>query len=277
MSFDHALQPGETINNAALTEIFQCSSQGGMRRSLKTNTLVIVSNHTKKLYEDRWDSSGVLHYTGMGMDGDQQIDFAQNKTLAESNRNGVDVYLFEVFQSGLYTFIGKVELASTPYQEQQPDKNGVVRTVWIFPVRLADRNVEVSLSLNLIKEKEERRRREAKRLTDSELGKRVEFSSSKSLARSVTTSYYERNPYVAELAKRRARGTCQLCGNPAPFRDKQGNPYLESHHIEWLSQGGEDSVWNTVALCPNCHTKMHVLALKNDKKYLQALVSEMIQ
>ena len=23
----------------------------------------------------------------------------------------------------------------------------------------------------------------------------------------------------------------------APFEDKKGNPYLESHHVEWLSEG----------------------------------------
>ena len=27
----------------------------------------------------------------------------------------------------------------------------------------------------------------------------------------------------------------------------------------WLSKGGSDSVDNTVALCPNCHRKMHIV------------------
>ena len=38
---------------------------GGMRRSLTTNSLVIVSDHTKELYDDKWVDD-VLHYTGMG-------------------------------------------------------------------------------------------------------------------------------------------------------------------------------------------------------------------
>ncbi len=114
MSFGNGLRPGETIDNARLMEIFQCAPQGGMRRSHETNTLVIVSDPRKGLYEDRWES-GILHYTGMGRKGDQQIDFAQNKTLAESEQNGVEVDLFEVFQKGRYSFIGHVELASTPY------------------------------------------------------------------------------------------------------------------------------------------------------------------
>ena len=80
----------------------------------------------------------------------------------------------------------------------------------------------------------------------------------------VSSSTYTRNPYVTELAKRRAKGYCQLCNNPAPFADKDGNPYLETHHVVWLSQGGEDTIENTVALCPNCHRKLHVLALQSD-------------
>lgn len=46
--------------------------------------------------------------------------------------------------------------------------------------------------------------------------------------------------------------------------NKQGEPYLETHHIVWLARGGEDSIENTVALCPNCHKKMHVLDLPTD-------------
>ena len=79
----------------------------------------------------------------------------------------------------------------------------------------------------------------------------------------VTAKQYSRDPYISELAKRLANGKCELCGQPAPFRDSKGKPYLETHHIIWLSKGGSDSIDNTVALCPNCHRKMHIV---NDSK-----------
>lgn len=79
-----------------------------------------------------------------------------------------------------------------------------------------------------------------------------------------TTTQISRNVYIAEYAKKRANGICQLCGNPAPFNRPDGEPYLESHHIVWLSRGGSDSIGNTVALCPNCHTKMHIVDDPND-------------
>ena len=106
-----------------------------MRRSKATNSLVIISDHTKGLYEDKWFGD-VLHYTGMGKNGDQDLNFMQNKTLAESDRNGVEVHLFEVLVPTEYIYRGLVSLAGKPYQEIQKGEDGVPRKVWMFPLKL---------------------------------------------------------------------------------------------------------------------------------------------
>ena len=103
---------------------------------------------------------------------------------------------------------------------------------------------------------------------DEELKKRVKFSPRVPGNRDVKTKTYERSSIVSELAKRRAGGRCQLCSMESPFKTKDGSPYLETHHIVWLSNGGEDTPENTVALCPNCHRKMHSLNLKKDRDFL---------
>ena len=82
---------------------------------------------------------------------------------------------------------------------------------------------------------------------------------------------YKRDNYISELAKREAKGICQLCGKQAPFNTTDGKPYLESHHIVWLSEGGSDTIDNTVAVCPNCHRKLHYLNDKRDVEYLKTL------
>ncbi|CDL86546.1 HNH endonuclease [Xenorhabdus cabanillasii] len=87
---------------------------------------------------------------------------------------------------------------------------------------------------------------------------------------------YERNVYVAEYAKHIAKSICQLCLLPAPFCNFQGDPYLETHHIKWLSKGGADTIENTVALCPNCHKKMHVVDVEEDKQKLRQRVSDLL-
>ena len=100
---------------------------------------------------------------------------------------------------------------------------------------------------------------------DNTIKTRAKKASKKKLAvYNINTKTFIRDPYVAEYVKRKANGICQLCGNPAPFKDSNNKPYLESHHIVWLSKGGEDTIENTVALCPNCHRKMHVLNSQED-------------
>ena len=71
-------------------------------------------------------------------------------------------------------------------------------------------------------------------------------------------SIYNRNPDVIAERLYIAAGYCEDCKQKAPFlRKSTGEPYLEVHHIIPLSQNGEDSVDNTIALCPNCHRKRH--------------------
>jgi len=111
---------------------------------------------------------------------------------------------------------------------------------------------------------------EATYLTDEDLKLKInDYSSSKKPKKKKTSiTTYSRNPYIAEYAKRRASGKCQLCSGKAPFKNKSGKPYLETHHIIWLSKNGDDSINNTVALCPNCHRKMHSINLSKDIKRL---------
>ena len=115
--FDPGLKIGETLKNSDIVEKFKCGNMGGMRRSKTTDTLVIVSDYTKGVYHDKW-IGGVLHYTGMGKNGDQDINWAQNATLAGCGHNGVDVHLFD-----------------KPYTETQPGEDGNPRKVWMFPIR----------------------------------------------------------------------------------------------------------------------------------------------
>lgn len=266
IAFKPEVEMGATLSNNDLHEIFGVGNMGGMRRSQKNNLLLIVSDHTKSFYEDKWYGD-VLYYTGMGKFGDQQLT-SQNKTLAESNKNGVAIYLCEVLESGKYIFHGRVQLVQDPFQQDQKDSEGTLRKVWIFPVKVVDANDVIDKEI--LDRYESTKEQKAKGMSEEELKQKAkEHSGKKSSYRSVASTTYVRDPYIAEYAKNQAKGICQLCGQKAPFNDKDGNPYLESHHIIWLSKGGDDSIENTVALCPNCHRKMHVIANEQDVKLLQ--------
>jgi 5-methylcytosine-specific restriction protein A len=263
------LKPGKVIDNEQLCEIFGCSTQGGMRRSHTTNTLVIVSNHIKSIYDDRWVGD-IFHYTGMGTQGDQGLDFAQNKTLAESNDNGVSVHLFEVFVATEYTYMGPVQLFNSPYFETQPDEDGQPREACVFPLKLINEDAPI-ISKDYADKPFEEKAKKARRLSDDEIKQRAQNAKKTIGVRNTISQQFDRNPWVSELAKRIANGVCQLCEEKAPFLKKSGEPYLETHHIVWLAKGGEDTIDNTVALCPNCHRKMHILNNDQDIQRLRKI------
>lgn len=274
MCFNPRFAFGEVCTNNQIIKEFICAPRGGMRRSLTTNTLVLVTNHTLGIYSDRWEGN-ILHYTGMGLSGNQNINSSQNRTLKESRENGVSVYLFEVFHQGRYVFLGQVELieGKEPYQETQKGKDGKERDVWMFPIRLKTEDATINHSILI--EYEESSRRKANRMSDEVLKQKVFYCVERPVSyRNVQGKYYTRDTFATELAKRLAKGICQLCGKEAPFMDKQNNYYLEAHHIDWLSRGGSNRLSNTVALCPNCHRKMHILDKPADRNKLKNQVKK---
>ena len=74
----------------------------------------------------------------------------------------------------------------------------------------------------------------------------------------VVSRAFRRNPDVIAEVLLRAGGVCEECKVAAPFiRASDDSPYLEVHHRKLLSSGGEDTVANAIATCPNCHRKLH--------------------
>lgn len=87
------------------------------------------------------------------------------------------------------------------------------------------------------------------------------------------TRTIEVNPVTRVQALLRANGRCQLCQQEAPFTLRDGSPYLEAHHIVPLGKGGKDDLSNLVALCPNCHRKLHFVPTEADLTVLSEAAS----
>jgi len=100
----------------------------------------------------------------------------------------------------------------------------------------------------------------AKSMADTAAARQQRLAAARKLPETlqVVSRAFRRNPDVIAEVLVRAEGTCEECGSPAPFRRAKDNaPYLEVHHRILLSAGGEDTVENALALCPNCHRKLH--------------------
>jgi 5-methylcytosine-specific restriction protein A len=73
-----------------------------------------------------------------------------------------------------------------------------------------------------------------------------------------TSSHFVRDPLVRAWVLEASSGRCEACGAAAPFVELEGKPYLEVHHVVTLAEGGPDTVENAVAVCPNCHRRLHL-------------------
>lgn len=262
---------GQEYSNSEISKIFNANLQRGMKKSNTANALVLLAKHeADNLYDDYWDKDGIFYYTGMGFEGDQQLDFYENKTLSESNTNGITVYLFEKFEGHEFIYRGIVKLIKPPFQKEETDIRGNIRKVWKFPLKMIGEYY--ILPQNIIHEQQIKKAKSIKdkHLSLKVLRDRAETVSKycKSSIRKVVASSYERNKYVREYSLRRANGKCELCKKDAPFKI-DGEAYLEEHYITWLSRGGGDSIDNVSAVCPNCHRKLHLL---DDKKDIEELV-----
>ncbi|MBD5083244.1 MAG: HNH endonuclease [Clostridiales bacterium] len=265
------LEIGKEYSNEEIALIFKCSTQGGMRRSHSTGALVLTSHHDdpNNAYLDYWQGN-TFFYTGMGMEGNQDIEYAQNKTLNESNRNGVIVHLFEVFSSKKYMYRGIVKLAGTPFQKEEDDFSGNKRQVWKFPLKLIGDNF---LEESFINDEQKYISNASQNISDIALRKKVTEFDGIPRSRITRTKTYEYNPYVREYAKRRAKGQCQLCGNVAPFY-ANGKPFLKTYHLVPLSKAGYDNYKNIAALCPNCYERINILHNNDDIEKVTQKIEE---
>ena len=204
-------------------------------------------------YSDGWGADGVFRYTGEGQVG--PMEFVRgNRAIRDHSANGRDLLLFEQRRDGSgYRFLGAFACAGYELREA-PDREGQPRRVIVFQlIPPADEDPEHS-------------RDAAPQATHdrpaslAELRRRALAAGTGVSAgggREARRAYYERSAAVRAYVLARAQGRCEACGEPAPFRRPDGEPYLEPHHTRRVSDGGPDHPRWVAALCPTCHRRIH--------------------
>lgn len=166
---------------------------GGMRRSISTNSLILIAKHVNPLYDDQWTEDGILNYAGMETVGDQSISFGQNKTLVTAKQNDIKVYLFESYKENEYYYCGEVELCGSIFIARELDMKGNLRNVLKFPLRRIDVFNKVIINIENIENSEKEKAK-------------VKNIKSNVVTKEVKTVYGERNLFIAEYTKNRAKG-----------------------------------------------------------------------
>lgn len=245
--------------------------QGGILTPREVPLIVVVTGEEggQYGYDDFWDSDGVFHYYGAGREGDMVFQRG-NRALRDHATNGEDVHLFEQEPSGL-RYVGQVVGAGYDELENVPDLNGDLRRAIVFNlVPIEDTGGTPAAAATAAEPKSDPRWNmpfdELRNRAAKTIGKQPKAREGKRTA-------WERSVDLKVYVRRRANGGCEGCGVSAPFKTKDGHPYLEPHHTRRLTDGGPDDFHHVIALCPTCHRRVHHGA--DGSAYNEELVSKL--
>lgn len=205
---------------------------------------------SQQFYEDGFDEDGVYWYSGEGTAGNMQWTNA-NKAIRDHMADGRDLLLFERVQrkDGLWRFAGPMRYLEHRI-ESRPDKQGDIRDAIVFGLieHLPIETDAPSPTLDVFDtQTAESLRKQIEAITASEV----------QTPKVRIQQVYYRSMLVAAYARKRAKGICEACSCPAPFKTAIGDPFLEVHHLDRLADGGADRCDQVAALCPNCHRHIH--------------------
>lgn len=224
------------------------NQQSGISYRAGGSTIFFVTGKTGENagYEDGWREDGVFEYCGEGQVGDQTLTKG-NLEIAEHSRNGKQLLMFSQVEKGLVRFDGEMVCEGYSWRRIR-DRNGDWRRGIIFQLRPLDAVEETVSTVP-----------DALPASFADLQRRAYEAAGVSEPRPGTTprTIYERSADVKLYVLTRAKGHCEGCGQPAPFKRPDGSPYLEPHHIRRVSDGGPDHPAFVIALCPNCHRRVH--------------------
>ena len=203
-------------------------------------------------YDDKLLDDGTLIYFGEGRVGDMEFtDNNGNTKVRDHRERGLDLYVFEeTSEDGVMSYVGEYDYESHDWTDA-PDENGKKRRAIRFRLVPADRGGVPVGEVDIEGAPEEDLFVAARQNTEGT------SSGGSTSSPSGGGETYTRSEVTKQFALRSADGVCQGCGEDAPFVDKNGDPFLEVHHLHRLSDGGPDRPENVVALCPNCHRRRH--------------------
>jgi 5-methylcytosine-specific restriction protein A len=226
---------------------FGGQQQGGIITPSQHALVIIITGEEglEHGYADRRLPDGGFEYYGEGQVGDMRLR-AGNRAIADHSVEGKSLLLFSKVPAGL-RFEGEM-VCEGYHHENAPDRTGAQRQAIVFELRRLDAIVEQTGS-----------DAPPAGATLDDLRQRAlsavdEPSEAPSRGQ---RNVYQRSRDVRIYVLARANGKCEGCRSPAPFNRLDGSPYLEPHHLHRLSDGGPDHIKHVIALCPNCHRRVH--------------------
>ncbi len=227
---------------------FGGQQQGGIITPADQPLVIIVTGEGGREhgYADRIRDDGAFEYFGEGQVGPMVMQRG-NRAIAEHSALGKSLLVFRQVGRGL-RYAGEM-VYDTHHIEQAPDRTGAMRDAIVFELRPLDAINEILETEQTAEPKESLTALRQRALSAAE-------GPSEPAKRGIR-NVYQRSRDVRNYVLARASGKCEGCFEPAPFFRPDGSPYLEPHHLNRLSDGGPDHPRHVIALCPNCHRRVH--------------------
>ena len=241
---------GERYVRKDLHEVCGGNHQPGISPIKELSAIFLFASTTESAYgyKDEWLPNDHFLLTGVGREGDQSWE-GFNRSLARHKEANRRVFLFEKVPNStptVVTYVGEYEYVNHR-EDMLPDRTGELRRAYRFELRpISGETISSDAEIDDI---------ELDKLYN--LAKQASPDNPKRATDTEGTRSYTRSSVVKEFALREAEGVCQGCKDSAPFRDEEGEPYLQVHHLRRLSDQGPDDPDNVMALCPNCHMRVH--------------------
>jgi 5-methylcytosine-specific restriction protein A len=245
------LEVGQAYNRWELNDVYGGGRYNGISTPADHALVFIFTSSSGESYgyKDGFQPDDTFLYTGEGVQGDMTMD-GRNKSIHDHQANNEELHLFEDTEyPWIVIYRGQYKYDSHRWEEH-PDENGNPRDAIRFRlVPVGGKKVEISSDVSVLSDKKlyENAKRSSPQTGEPEPG-----SSTTSSGQS-----YTRSEVVKQFALRMAEGVCQGCDEEAPFIDSDGDPYLEVHHLHSRADGGADDPENVLAICPNCHRRVH--------------------
>lgn len=227
---------------------FGGQQQGGIITPTRYPLVIIITGEEGLAhgYADRTRADGVFDYFGEGQVGHMQLQRG-NLAIAAHAAEGKSLLLFRKTADGL-RFAGEM-VYEKHHLETAPDREGNQREAIVFELRPLNAIVEI-----IENEPDAPQTKSIDELRELALAATI---ASPTATATVARNVYQRSRDVRNYVLARAVGHCEGCQTAAPFIRKDGTPYLEPHHIRRVSDGGPDDPAFVIALCPNCHRRVH--------------------
>lgn len=247
--------------------------QGGISTPSKHPLIFLFTGQEGEMYgyKDEFRSDWSYWYTGEGQIGPMPM-IRGNRAIRDHEESGKDLHLFEQVDKGV-RYVGQFRCLGH-HTEPRPDMTGALREAIVFELEAVAREstpkvsqLEIESPIARLPNAWTRPLKELRDLALSSPQRDAEQSERRVVAR-------QRSEAVKHYVLRRGNGVSECCTRPAPFKRKDGRPYLEPHHITRMADGGPDHPRWAAGVCPNCHREAHYGA---DREAVNQRISERLE